>query len=1123
MTTGCETIRRFTLALQYVVSGKTQGEHRAAATRTGLAPAGGNALMVKATYNIKSSRLPSARKIGLEFFEPHTFLGGNHVEQNVSGDDSEICLPRVGFSILGPLQASVDSTPLKLGGARQRIVLATLLLNAGQVVSTDRLIRAVYEQTPPATARAQLHISVSGLRRLFGAHGVDDVISTHPHGYMVRADEESLDALRFDSLVAQARKLHDGGQREEAAAMYRQALVLWRGSPLEGIPGEVVASGAGRLTEQRITATEENIRLGLALGRHSVLVGELFELIAKFPLRERLRGQLMLALYRSGRQAEALNVYRETRRLMLDELGVLPDVRLRQLEHSILVSDPRLDLPENRAVPPASSGAPEMLPAAVADFTGRESLVADVRKLLVASHGRSPLAVPIVTFVGKPGVGKTATAIHVGHEVAADFPDGRLFAELHGGVSAPVSPAQALERFLRALGVKGTVIPEDVEERAEMYRALLAKRRVLIILDNVAEESQIRLLLPGRPTSAVIITSRRHIGSLAGAVRVDITTFTPEESADLLGHMAGAQRAADEQGATKALAALCGHLPLALRIAGARLAARPHWEIAELVERLEDETRRLDELKYADVGIRAGLSLTYDSLGEGTRRLFRRLAILEEGPFSLWAAMALLDLPETTVRDLVHELTDAQLLDTVGAATGAHRQYRLHSLIRLFARERLVAEESTEAREAAVCRVLGCFLFLLKNARDREYGQDVLIRSHDVSLYPLPGALVDRILSEPLQWFSRERSSLLACVRRAAMMGLTEHCWGLAVTAVTFMETQVCLDDWRDTHEVALAASRRAGDRVGEAATLHSLGSLAVTNQDFASAESHLLRSAAIFEEIGDRLGGALATRGLGYLARIHGRHDEATAHYEAALKVFREGGGSVAVAYVLHNLAQLRLDSGDDAAAGPLLSEALRLSREGNGRRVEAQVLHRLGQRHLDRGDYEAALHAFEQVLGIVLLIGDHTGEAYALHGIGSALLMHGETKGATKALRRALARAEANDERLITGRTLVTLGELALAARDAGEAVIHLRRALPLFRLMDAPAEEAEALIVLHAALRAAGDSEAAEHSLAEARELVSAMPPQAAGPILVRLGAMTGPCGLGEGHEVVVEREV
>lgn len=315
--------------------------------------------------------------------------------------------------------------------------------------------------------------------------------------------------------------------------------------PLEGIPGEVVASGAGRLTEQRITATEENIRLGLALGRHSVLVGELFELIAKFPLRERLRGQLMLALYRSGRQAEALNVYRETRRLMLDELGVLPDVRLRQLEHSILVSDPRLDLPENRAVTPAYSGAPtdpgapEMLPAAVADFTGRESLVADVRKLLVASHGRSPLAVPIVTFVGKPGVGKTATAIHVGHEVAADFPDGRLFAELHGGVSAPVSPAQALERFLRALGVKGTVIPEDVEERAEMYRALLAKRRVLIILDNVAEESQIRLLLPGRPTSAVIITSRRHIGSLAGAVRVDITTFTPEESADLLGHMAG--------------------------------------------------------------------------------------------------------------------------------------------------------------------------------------------------------------------------------------------------------------------------------------------------------------------------------------------------------------------------------------------------------------------------------------------------------------------------------------------------------------------------------------------------------------------------------------------------------
>ncbi|WP_107080055.1 BTAD domain-containing putative transcriptional regulator [Streptomyces sp. NBRC 109706] len=1036
------------------------------------------------------------------------------MEQTVFGDDREIRRPRVAFGILGPLQASVDSTPLKLGGTRQRIVLATLLLNAGQVVSTDRLIRAMYEQTPPATARAQLHISVSGLRRLFGAHGVEDVISTHPNGYLVHADEESLDALRFDALVAKARELHDRGQEEKEEAIYRQALGLWRGSPLEGLPGEVIESGAGRLTEQRVTATEEYIRLGLALGRHSVLVGELFDLIAEFPLRERLRGQLMLALYRSGRQAEALNVYRETRRLMLDELGVLPDVRLRQLQHSILVTDPRLDLSENRAAPPeygvapTDPGAPEMLPAAVADFTGRESLVADVRKLLVSSHGRSPLAVPIVTFVGKPGVGKTATAIHMGHEVAADFPDGRLFAELHGGVSPPVSPAQALERFLHALGVKGTAIPEDMEERAEMYRALLAKRRMLIILDNVAEESQIRPLLPGKPTSAVIITSRRHIGSLAGAVRVDITTFTPEESADLLGRMAGAQRAAAEPEATKALAALCGHFPLALRIAGARLAARPHWEIAELVERLDDETRRLDELNYADVGIRAGLCLTYNSLGEGTRRLFRRLAILEEGPFSLWAAMALLDLPETTVRDLLHELTDAQLLDTVGATTGRHRQYRLHSLIRLFARERLAAEESTEAREAAVGRLLGCFLFLLRKARDREYGRDVLIRSHGVSLYTLPDALVDGILTEPLQWFSRERSSLLACVRRAAMMGFTEHCWGLAVTAVTFMETQVCLDDWRDTHEVALAASRKAGDRVGEAATLHSLGSLAVTRQDFASAEGHFLRSAAIFEEIGDEPGRALATRGLGYLARIRGRHDEATAHYEAALKVFREGEGSVAVAYVLHNLAQLRLDSGDDAAAGPLLSEALRLSREGNGRRVEAQVLHRLGQTYLDRGEHEAALDAFEQVLNIVLLIGDPTGEAYALLGIGSALLTHGETEAAGKALRRALARAEAIDERLITGRTLVALGELALATGDVAEAGAHLRRALPLFRLMDAPAEEAGALIVLHAALRAAGDAEAAERSLAEARELVSSMPPGAAGPILARLRATAGP---------------
>ncbi|MEW2165917.1 BTAD domain-containing putative transcriptional regulator [Streptomyces sp. NPDC007084] len=1044
------------------------------------------------------------------------------------GADRKIGVPEVRFGILGPLHASVGPTPLKLGGTRQRIVLATLLLNANQVVSPERLISAVYGQTPPATARAQVQITVSGLRRLFDAHGAEDVISTHPHGYLVRADGQTLDALRFDTLVVKARTLHDGGRLEEAATTYRQALGLWRGAPLEGIPGEAVESSAGRLVEQRITAAEEHIRLGLALGRHLTFVGELFHLVAQFPLRERLRGLLMLALYRSGRQAEALSVYREARKLMLEELGVEPDVRLRQLEHSILVTDPRLDLPDSRAVTadgsaPTVADAPEMLPAAVADFSGRERLVAEVRELLVSFHGRSALAVPIVTLVGKPGVGKTAVAVHLGHEVAADFPDGRLFADLHGGGSAAVSPAQVLERFLRALGVKGTAIPEDIEERAEMYRALLAKRRVLVVLDNVAEESQIRLLLPGKPSCAVIITSRGHIGGLAGAVRVDVPTFAPKESAYLLGRILGTQRVTDEQEATRTLADLCGHLPLALRIAGARLAARPHWAIAELVERLADETRRLDELDYADVGIRAGLSLTYDSLREDARRLFRLLAILEEGPFSLWAVMALLDLPEQAVHDLVHELMDAQLLDTVGVGTGHHRQYRLHSLIRLLARERLATEETTEAREAAVRRVLGCFLFLLSKAREREYGQDVLIRGRDVYLYPLPDALVDRILADPLRWFSRERSSLLAHVRQASMMGFSEHCWGLAVTAVTFLETQACLDDWRDTSEAALAASRGAGDRLGEAATLHSLGSLAVNKQDFARAETHLLESATIFEEIGEQLGGALATRGLGYLARLRGRHEEATGHYEAALRTFRQGGQSVAVAYVLHNLAQLRLDSGDDAAAGPLLSEALRLSREGSGRRVEAQVLHRLGQTHLDRGDCGAALEAFEQVLYIVHLIGDHTGEAYALHGVGSALLMAGDSEGAARALRRALVRAEGNGERLITGRVLVALGELALATHDAPGAVGHLRRALSLFRSMDVPADQAEALIALHAALRSVGDLEAAKQCLAEARTRVHTLSPRAAGLLRSRPGALPRPCMLGEGHGVVVQREV
>ncbi|MFJ3217857.1 AfsR/SARP family transcriptional regulator [Kitasatospora sp. NPDC086801] len=1027
---------------------------------------------------------------------------GHRPGSGIRHDGSSSPAPRVEYRILGPLEALVDARLLNLGGIRQQTVLAALLLDANRVVSVDRLVRALYEEAPPATARAQVQISVSALRRLFAAHGLSDVITTHPQGYMVKAADAQLDLLQARGLVGRARALRDDGQKTEAhdrkaeaAALFRQALGLWRGDPLGGLPSEAIRSAAGQLTEQWVGATEECIQLELALGRHGAAVGELLGLVDEFPLRERLRGQLMLALYRSGRQTEALQVYRDTRQWMIDELGVEPDPRLQRLEHSILGADPRLDLPDSRpAAAPATPGAesaaappvapvvpaapvavPEMLPADLADFTGREHLLAGLReRLLLSSHDQSRLAVPIVSVVGKAGVGKTAVAVHAAHQIAAEFPGGQLFADLHGGAPDTVGPAQVLERFLRALGVNGTAIPDGLEERAEMYRALLAERRVLIVLDNVATESQITPLLPGKPTSAVIVTSRRHIGSLAGAVRVDVDTFAPDQSAELLGRIAGPERVAAEPEAAKALAELCDHLPLALRIAGARLAARPHWEITELVERLEDGTRRLDELKYADVGIRAGLSLTYESVSEDARRLLRRIALIDEGPFSTWVGMALLDLPEYQVQDLIDELSDAQLLDAVGTAPGRHTQYRLHNLIRVFARERLVDEESVEEREAALARVIGCFLHLLIEARQREYGRDVLIRGRGTALHPLPARTVDRLLAEPLQWFSRERPMLVPRVRQAAMMGLTAHCWELAVTAVTFLETHGRLDDWRDTHELALAAARKGGDRLGQAAALHSLGSLALTRQNFAAAEERFRQAAGIFTDLGDDLGSALTARGLGYLARVDGRIDEATAHYQAALTVLRASGGSVAVAYVLHNLAQLKLGEGDEDGAGALLDEALRLSREGRGRRVEAQVLHRMGQSHLERGGYDRALDAFSRALDVVRLIGDHTGEIYALHGIGAARHRLGETGEAAHALHRALLLAEGSNERLIMGRILVTLGELALGTGEADLAVEHLRRARLVFRLMRTPAEEARTLDLLRSARLAAGDPE-------------------------------------------------
>ncbi|MEV7014054.1 BTAD domain-containing putative transcriptional regulator [Streptosporangium sp. NPDC051022] len=1004
------------------------------------------------------------------------------------------------FRVLGPLEVVTDGRSLDLGGIRQQTVLAVLLLDANRPVTISRLMEAIYGDDPPTTSRAQVQICISALRRLFAAHGSPDLISTQSQGYAIKVGGDHVDAQCFEGLLSEARRAREARNPDEAIRHYRGALSLWRGPALEGIESRLVQSAASRLAEHRITANEDCVQLELDLGRHRELVGELTELVEEHPLRERLRGQLMVALYRSGRQAEALQVYRLARRTMIEELGIEPNERLQQLEHAILTSDESLDLPESpiavTSEPPARvPSVPGMLPTDIADFTGRTKQIDEIReRLTLASDGRSSFAVPIIAIVGKAGIGKTTVAVHAAHRVAGDFPDGQLFADLHGGVSRPVSPMQVLERFLRVLGVPGTGLPDGLEERAEMYRALLADRRMLIVLDDAGNEAQVVPLLPGNPASAVIVTSRSRLAGLAGATHVDVEVFDSNQSMDLLSRIAGAERVQSEAEAAAALAELCGQLPLALRIAGARLSARPHWSIGQLVGRLKDETRRLDELKHGDMGIRASISLTYDSASEDARRLFRRLAILDSQLFSAWTSAALLDQPLADAQDLLDDLADAQLVETTGAGRGLHTQYRFHDLIRVFARERLAAEESVGERSAALSRVLGGLLFLAEAARRREYGADVLIHS-EAPLWSLPAELVDQLVSVPLSWFERERMILVSGIRQAAQAGFVELCWGLAINAVTFFESRVYLDDWRETHEIALAATRQARDRRGQAAVLYSMGSLSITEQRFEDAQREFEAAVALFQEVNDDRGMALAVRNIGFLDRMNGRFEEAASHYERALEIFRGTGDQIATAYALHNLAQLRLECDDPNGAKQLLREALRLSRNGGSRRVRAQVLHRMGHTHLQTDEPVEAANAFEEALTVVREIGDPTGEAYALHGLGVARLRQGMLSEADGALRHALMLASSSGQRLAEARVLVGLGELALAGGEAAEAVPHFQQAMALFRKMQVPLQEIRALIMLGNAHRSAGDDTAAREALSEALVLSDKVDPSVA----------------------------
>ncbi|MGW0802462.1 BTAD domain-containing putative transcriptional regulator [Nonomuraea sp. NPDC002799] len=649
---------------------------------------------------------------------------------------------RTWFGILGPLVVTVGGRPVHLGGSRAPATLAALLLAGGRIVPMERLIDQVWGDEPPASGRNQVMIAVSALRKALRAAGGDpELIETVASGYRIRTAD--LDAHQVEVNLAQAR--HAPPARK--AALLRETLGLWRGQVLSGISSRPLRVVAGRWEELRLSVLEDWAEAELELGRHRELVGVLGVSVAEHPLRERTRAQLMLALHRSGRQAEALEVYDHGRAVLVEELGLEPGQVLRDTHAEILCdgsgvrwiatgarsaeassgwqANPRVRLGEaSGGWQPSPRVRPAQLPPAVSAFTGRHRELSALDKLLDRQDDSGEL--PLCVVYGMAGVGKTGLAVSWAHRVAGRFPDGHLFAGLrgHDRHAPPLRPEAVLARFLRALGLPQAGVPAGLDERTALFRSLLEGRRVLIVLDDAASAAQVRPLLAGSASCCVIITSRSPLGGLVaqdGAGCLGLGVLSTQEAEELLSRMVGAERMPGERAVDRKVGELCGRLPLALRIAAAKVLSRSDWTMAAMAARLESEQGRLDELRHADLEVRDDLALSYRDLPQAAKVAFRRLGLLDvPDGFAAWTVAALAEVPPPIAEKLCEHLVDAQLARPLGQDPAGCPRYGFHDLVRLFARELVHTEETADARAAAVGRAMGCLPALSEQAKQRD-------------------------------------------------------------------------------------------------------------------------------------------------------------------------------------------------------------------------------------------------------------------------------------------------------------------------------------------------------------------------------------------------------------------
>ncbi|MEV0721333.1 BTAD domain-containing putative transcriptional regulator [Micromonospora purpureochromogenes] len=978
------------------------------------------------------------------------------------------------FGILGPLRVGGGETTVTAG--RDRVVLAMLLLRAGRVVPVEELVDAVWEERPPATAKAQLHSCVSRLRQRLAALGLPaDVIVTDPVGYGVRVEPADLDFEVFARTVEAARAAVAAGQPAEARRHYRQALGLWRGPALSGIRSRAVRRRSQILDEQRLAALEECVDVELRLRQAADLVDELAESVDRHPLRERLRGQLMLALSAMGRQADALAVYREGRRIYAEELGIEPGAALQELHQRVLAGDLALGGLENRAVAPVRS-----LPRAISDFTGRQQTMARLVKEIEEEGARIQL------IDGMAGSGKTTLAVHVAAALADRYPDAHLFVDLHGhSERTPLTPAAAVATLLRQLGVPAERVPLDLDDRLAVWRSELAGRRALVVLDNAAGADQVAPLLPTGPDCLVLITSRRRLVGLDEGRPSSLPVLDPDEGIELLGRVAGQERVAAEPQAAAEVVRRCGYLPLAIRLAGARLAHRPRWRVADLAERLVTGGGPLAELAAGQRSVGQAFALSYAQVSPAAQRLFRLLGLHPGVRFDNRVAAALAELPLPETQDLLDELVDSHLAEEVEPG-----RYRLHDLIREYARLLLAETDRAAERRDALARLLDHHLHVaVAIARTLEAAGS---RPTLPAVTPTRPDLVAACAAGGRAWFEENLATLTALVRLAEEEGFPARCWQLARACWRPNFDGGHLDELIETHTIGLRVAEELGDEVAIAMTLNYLSSAYYRLARFPEA----IRLMEVALDLRRRLGlrgevlSTLRNLGASYagngeyrqgkakfdeaLALITGLNDAAEltnlqnnlclallgwGRYEEALHtarlhllLARQTQDIRQTSHAVGHLGMIRHRMGDLAPARRLLRAALHLKRQTGNRYGEGEVRNEIGVMEREGGQPERAAALHREALVAMMEVGDRIGQCASRNLLARAILDQGDVSSALDLHRRVLTDATRLGARYEQARALDGIAR-CLRATDPAAARSHWMRALALFRQVESP----------------------------------------------------------------------